>query len=92
MIKPTTTGGVTDRALAILCQVTGDRGLQTELDVPLYGSGVLDSLATVTLMAAFEDEFGLTISPAEFDRDAWSTPRALAADIERRVSGAAMSA
>jgi D-alanine--poly(phosphoribitol) ligase subunit 2 len=92
MMQATTAEGVTDRALLILCQVTGDRGLQMDLDVPLYASGVLDSLGTVALMAAFEDEFGLTISPAEFDRDAWSTPRALAADIERRVSGAGMSA
>lgn len=92
MMQATTAEGVTDRALLILCQVTGDRGLQTDLDVPLYASGVLDSLGTVALMAAFEDEFGLTISPAEFDRDAWSTPRALAADIERRVSGAGTSA
>ena len=32
--------------------------------------------------------FGLTISPAEFDKDAWATPRAMVADIERRVAGA----
>jgi len=91
-MQPMPAGDVSDRALAILCQVTGDRGLETDLDLPLYASGVLDSLGTVALMTAFEDEFGLTISPAEFDRDAWSTPRALAADIERRVSGAGTGA
>jgi D-alanine--poly(phosphoribitol) ligase subunit 2 len=88
MRLPTAAEGATDRALAILCRVTGDRALRTDLDVPLYASGVLDSLGTVELMAAFEEELGLTISPSEFDRDAWSTPRALVADIERRLSAA----
>jgi len=79
---------VGDRVLEILREVTGDGAVLTDLDVPLYVSGLVDSLGTVTLMAAFEDAFGLTISPAEFDRTAWSTPRALVADIERRVADA----
>ncbi len=79
---------VGDRVLALLAQVTGDGELRGDLDVSLYASGVLDSLATVALMAALEDAFGLTISPADFDRDAWSTPRALIADVERRLAGA----
>jgi D-alanine--poly(phosphoribitol) ligase subunit 2 len=76
------------RALGILREVTGDGEVLADLDVPLYASGLLDSFATVTLIAAFEDAFGLTISPAEFDRAAWSTPRALVADLERRVADA----
>jgi D-alanine--poly(phosphoribitol) ligase subunit 2 len=79
---------VRDRTLAILSQVTGDRGLPADLDVPLYTSGLLDSLGTVALIAAFEEAFGLTISPADLGREAWSTPRALVADIGRRVARA----
>ena len=52
----------------------------------LYSSGLLDSLATVSLIVAFEEAFGLVISPAEFDRDAWGTPQMLVADIERRLA------
>ncbi len=77
---------VGERALAILQQVTGDEGVLADPDLPLYTSGLLDSLATVSLIVAFEENFGLTISPAEFDRGAWETPRALVADIERRMS------
>jgi D-alanine--poly(phosphoribitol) ligase subunit 2 len=88
MVATATADRAADRALAILRQVTGDRELLTDLDVPLYASGVLDSLGTVALMAAFEDAFGLRISPADFDRDAWSTPRLLVVDIERRLAGA----
>jgi D-alanine--poly(phosphoribitol) ligase subunit 2 len=77
---------VRQRTLAILEQVTGEGEVLADPDLPLYTSGLLDSLATVSLIVAFEDAFGVTISPAEFDRDAWSTPRALVADIERRMA------
>ena len=77
---------VRDRTLAILQQVTGDADVLADPDLPLYTSGLLDSLATVSLIVAFEESFGLTISPAEFDREAWATPRALVADIERRMA------
>jgi D-alanine--poly(phosphoribitol) ligase subunit 2 len=76
---------VGQRTLDILREVTGEREVLTDPDLPLYASGLLDSLATVTLMVAFEEAFGLTISPAEFDKGAWATPRAVVADIERRL-------
>jgi acyl carrier protein len=34
----------------------------------------------------FEEAFGLSISPAELDKQAWSTPRALVADIAQRLA------
>ena len=74
------------RILAILRDVTGDAGVFSDLDLPLYGAGVIDSLGTVSLIAAFEEAFGIRISPAAFDREAWSTPRALVADVERRIA------
>lgn len=74
------------RILAILREVSGDDGVLADPDLPLYADGVLDSLATVSLIAAFEEAFGLRISPAAFDRAAWSTPRALVADVERRLA------
>jgi acyl carrier protein len=36
-------------------------------------------------MAAFSQEFGIEISPAEFEREHWATPRMIAADIESRI-------
>jgi D-alanine--poly(phosphoribitol) ligase subunit 2 len=83
--------GVGERTLEILREVTGERDVLTDPDLPLYASGLLDSLGTVTLMVAIEEAFGLTISPAEFDKEAWATPRAIVADIERRLAGARAS-
>ncbi len=79
-------GAVRERTLEILREVTGDDEAATDLDLPLLASGLVDSLGIVSLMVAFEKTFGLVISPAELDREAWSTPRSLIADIERRLT------
>jgi D-alanine--poly(phosphoribitol) ligase subunit 2 len=79
---------VAERTLAILREVTGDAEVVADLDLPLFGSGLLDSLGVVTLMLGFEEAFGLVISPAAFDRESWATPRSLVADVERRLAEA----
>ncbi len=76
------------RVLAILREVANTDQVARDPDLPLYTSGLLDSLATVTLMAAFAEQLGVDISPADFDRDRWATPRLLVADIEQRLGGA----
>lgn len=77
------------RILAILREVANTDQVIRDPDLPLYESGLLDSLATVTLMAAFAEQLGVDVSPAEFDREAWATPRLLIADITRRSGGGA---
>jgi D-alanine--poly(phosphoribitol) ligase subunit 2 len=46
---------------------------------------MLDSLQTVELIVRLSATLCIAISPAEFDREAWATPAAMVADIERRV-------
>jgi len=74
-----------ERILTILRDVAGTAQVTRDLDVPLYTSGLLDSLATVSLMAAFAEDLGVNVSPAEFDAANWATPRLLIADITRRA-------
>jgi D-alanine--poly(phosphoribitol) ligase subunit 2 len=81
-------GTVAERTVALLCEVAGDDEVGRDLDVPLFTSGLLDSLGVVRLMVGFEEAFGLVVSPAELDRERWATPRSLIADIERRLGRA----
>jgi acyl carrier protein len=37
------------------------------------------------LMIGIEEEFGLKISPAEFERENWETPGKIIADLGRRM-------
>jgi len=48
-----------------------------ELDLNLYESGLMDSLAMVELLIAIEDEFGVTLSPTEYNKEAFSTVRSI---------------
>ncbi len=77
---------VATEVLDILEGVAQSREVRRNMDLPLYQSGLLDSLATVTLMAAFAERFGLEISPAEFDQERWATPTKLIADIRERLA------
>ena len=81
-------GAVAERTLAILREVVGDDEALSDLDFPLLASGLVDSFGIVTLIVALEEAFGLVISPAELDRQTWSTARSLVADVERRLSQA----
>lgn len=74
-----------DKILSILAEVTESDRVRTEPDLPLFDSGLLDSLGIVTLISRLAEDFSLDISPAEFERDDWATPSKVVQDIERRL-------
>ncbi len=74
-----------EKVLAVLADVAESDEVRQDPDLRLYDRQVLDSLATVHLMVAFSEAFGIEISPAEFEREQWATPRKIVAYIEERV-------
>jgi len=74
-----------EKVLQILESVTDTDEVRTNLELPLYECQLLDSIKTVELMIGIEEEFGLKISPAEFERENWETPRKIIADLESRM-------
>ena len=76
---------LSERLLQLLASVAESDEVRSNPDLLLYGSGVLDSMKTVDLMLALETEFGIHVSPAEFERQNWATPRKMIADIEDRL-------
>jgi D-alanine--poly(phosphoribitol) ligase subunit 2 len=74
-----------DKVLQLLASVADTDEVLTNLDLPLYEYQVLDSMRTVQLILMLEEEFGLKISPAEFERERWRTPRNLIADLQQRL-------
>ena len=73
------------KILELLVSVTETEEVRSNLDLSLYDSQVIDSMQTVQLIVAIEQEFGIQVSPAEFDRESWATPRKIVADIQRRL-------
>jgi D-alanine--poly(phosphoribitol) ligase subunit 2 len=79
------TSDTADKVLQLLVTVSGTDEVRTNPDLPLYDYQVLDSMKTVELMIALEEEFGIKVSPAEFEREMWKTPRKIIADVEQRL-------
>ncbi len=74
-----------EKVLQLLESVAETDEVRMNLELPLYQCQVLDSIKTVELMVRIEEEFGLKISPAEFERENWGTPRKIIADLESRA-------
>ncbi len=76
----------TEKILGILAEVAETDEVRSQPDLALYDLQVLDSMKTVQLIVALGQEIGVEISPAEFEREAWATPRLLIADVLRRLT------
>lgn len=79
------TSTISDKVLELLASVTESDEVFSNPDLPLYDYQILDSLRTVQLIVAIENEFSLKVSLASFDRDSWGTPQKLIADIQCRL-------
>jgi D-alanine--poly(phosphoribitol) ligase subunit 2 len=77
-----------NQILDVLASVTETDEVRTQPDLALYDLQVLDSMKTVELIVALGREVGVEVSPAEFDREAWATPRKLVEDVQRRLAAA----
>jgi D-alanine--poly(phosphoribitol) ligase subunit 2 len=76
---------LSDKVLQVLASVAESDEVRVNLDLPLYDYQLLDSTKTVELMVMIEEEFGVRVSPAGFERENWKTPRKIIADIKRRI-------
>jgi D-alanine--poly(phosphoribitol) ligase subunit 2 len=80
-----TTTDPTEKILTVLAEVAETDEVRSDRDLALYDLQILDSMKTVQLIVAFGEQLGVEISPAEFEREAWATPRKLVEDVLRRL-------
>ena len=81
-----TTAETTEKILTVLAEVAETDEVRANPDLALFDLQVLDSMKTVQLIVAIGQELGVEVSPAEFDRDAWATPRKIVADVLARLA------
>jgi len=65
-------------------RISGSDQIHAHPDLDLFQEDLLDSLGMVELMVALTQEFGISLSPAQVDRQMWSTPNKIIAYIEAR--------
>ena len=75
-----------EQILEILAGIAETDEVRENPDLALYDLQVLDSMKTVQLIVALGEELGVEISPAEFEREKWATPRLLVEDVQRRLA------
>ncbi len=75
-----------EQVIDVLARVAETEEVRTNPDLALYDLQILDSMKTVELIVALQQEIGVEISPAEFDRDAWATPAKMVADVQKRLA------
>lgn len=73
-----------EKVLDILEELCEDDIVKKDMDVNLFETGLLDSLAFVELLYSFEENFGIIISPSEINREDVSTPNKIITILEER--------
>ena len=75
-----------EQVIDVLARVAETEEVRTNPDLALYDLQILDSMKTVELIVALQQELNVEISPAEFDRDAWATPAKMVDDVQKRLA------
>lgn len=73
-----------ERILDMLAEICEDDIVRENLDIDLLKTDLLDSLAFAELLALIEEEFGIILSPSEFQRSDLNTPAKIIEIIESR--------
>ncbi len=55
-------------------------------DLPLFESGLLDSIGVVQMLAALQQKCGVEIPLTDFDASTWDTPAHIVENVRSRLS------
>lgn len=73
-----------DKVLDILERVCGTDEVREDLDVNLFEAGLLDSLGSIELLLAIEEDLNIKIEPTEVEREQIETPRKIVEYLTKR--------
>lgn len=71
-----------ETVLNILANLVGTDDVKTNLDQPLFTSGLLDSMATVQMLLELQQQLGIDVPVSEFNREEWETPNKIIAKVD----------
>ena len=75
-----------EQILDLIAEVCEDDSVRENLDLDLFESDLMDSLAFAELIFGLEDRFGIVISPSEIRRESMNTARKILAEAEARTA------
>lgn len=62
------------QVLNLLSDVCGNDEILSNMDLDLFETEILDSLAFLDLLERLEDDFDIIIQPTQVSRESWQTP------------------
>ncbi|EJF00763.1 D-alanine--poly(phosphoribitol) ligase subunit DltC [Liquorilactobacillus mali] len=71
-----------EKIIEILQDLTGSEEVATNLDLNLFDTGLIDSMATVQLLLELQAQCGVDVPVSEFERSEWETPNKIIAKVE----------
>ncbi|MCT6892620.1 MAG: D-alanine--poly(phosphoribitol) ligase subunit DltC [Bombilactobacillus mellifer] len=73
---------IKETVLSVLQDITGT-DLSNQMDVNLFDTALMDSMATVEMLLQLQEKLGIDVQISEFERSQWDTPN----KIIDRVNG-----
>ena len=70
---------VENTVVEILADLTGNDDIKDDMDLDLFDTGTLDSMATVLLLLELQGQLDIDVPVSEFDRNEWATPNKIIA-------------
>ncbi len=74
-----------EKLLALLADLCADDVVKEDMDVELFKTGLLDSLAYAELLYGIEECFGIIIAPSEIKREDIDTPEKILNLVRERM-------
>lgn len=75
-----------DKIIDILVKVCEDDSIRTNKEIDLIESGLLDSLAFITLLEEIDEEFGIELQPTQINPDVWRSVKSIKEIIEAKLN------
>ena len=64
---------IKETVLSVLQDITGT-DLSNQMDVNLFDTALMDSMATVEMLLQLQEKLGIDVQISEFERSQWDTP------------------
>lgn len=74
-----------EQLLNIIAELAEDDVVKENLDVDLFDTGLIDSMAFIELLVEIDSTFNVKISPSEIDRTMMNTPKKIIEMIKSRM-------
>ncbi|KRL58959.1 D-alanine--poly(phosphoribitol) ligase subunit DltC [Latilactobacillus fuchuensis] len=73
---------IENTVLDILTDLTGNDDLKDTMDLDLFETGILDSMATVQMLLELQGQLDIEVPVSEFERTEWATPNKIIAKVK----------